>query len=393
MDEVRKKDQWVIRLSMKRVLMLLPGIFYIANLVRMLMFSSMPYFITLFAVGGLGFLMALLSRKYNLPSVLVFFAVYMLTLAANWVTIGNISFSSIAVNLFLIGITIVMLKQQWGYREGIIVFYVTVLLMNHARNASAVRRILVSSTNYISVVMLLAVSFYYIAVERERRKLKLLDVLPAVICFLFSVWARGRGGILSSTVLLVLILFLFMKTVTDKKIKWTIVIVFALLVVGVVLIVKNISLLDTFMSLGKWGTRGADNSSRMYIWGSYFSKLKESLWYVLFGAPLDKIPAIAMVGENCHNSFLQLHAYNGLLMFIIFLYLMVKSFIYYMRKKQYVMAAMMFVLVLRGMTDKFIFGQYGMPIMLYFVLYPWIERQHMREDCFFMSLSKGGHTK
>ena len=35
----------------------------------------------------------------------------------------------------------------------------------------------------------------------------------------------------------------------------------------------------------------------------------------------------------------------------------------------------MAVFVLRGMSDKFIFGQYGMPIMLFLVLYPLIERQ------------------
>ena len=389
MDESRKRDKWVIRLSFEPLIMILPGLFYLANLIRMLMITSTPYFASLYTVGGIGILMAFFSKQYKLDKIWLFFLFYGLTLGINWMTVGNVSFSNIAVNVFLIGITFIMLLRKWTYREGIIIFYATALIMAYAMNASSIRRILVSSTNYISVIMLLSVSFYYIAIELDDRRLKLMDMLPALICFLISIWARGRGGILSTAILLALMLSLYMRSLSNKSARRSILIILVLFAVGVFLIIKNINLIDTFMSLGKWETRGADNSARMLIWSSYFSKVGESIGYFLVGAPLRDIPIIYSVGENCHNSFLQLHAHNGIFMFVAFLILLIKSYIYYWKKQKFIMVAMLTVLVIRGMTDKFIFGQYGMPIMLFFVLYPLINRQQETYNADEMSIPEG----
>lgn len=375
MNEVSKRGRWTIRLSVQPLIRVLPGLFYLANLIRMMMITTTPYFITLYGVGVLGVLMAFFSRKYKLDNILAFILLYGLTLVINWITIGNITFSDIMVNVLLVGITLVMLINRWTYWEGIIIFYATALAVLYALNTRTVLRIFGSSNNYISVVLILAVSFYYIAVENDGRKIKLYDLLPALICFFLSVLAEGRGGILSTAVLVALMLFLYMRTVANKRARRSIIIILILFLVGVVLLIRNVDLLDTFMSLGKFGTRGANNSDRAIIWGSYFAKMRESIGYILVGAPLRDISIISLHGGNCHNSFLQLHAYNGLLMFIVFIVMLVRAFIYYWKNQQFVKVAVLAVLVLRGMTDKFIFGQYGMPIMLFFVLYPLIARK------------------
>ena len=375
MDQANNQGRWTVRLTARPLVMILPGLFYLANLIRMLMITSTPYFIALYAVGGIGILMAVLSREYKLDSIWSFFAFYGLTLVINWLTVGNISFSSIAVNILLTGITLIMLLRQWTYREGMIVFYLFAAIMVYEMNTALNRRILVSSTNYISVLMLLTVAFYYIAIELDGRKLRLIDILPALICFLIAIWARGRGGILSTAILLGLMLLLYMRSLSDKRAKRLIMVILVLLVVGIFLIITDGSIIDAFMSLGKWKTRGTDNSARATIWSAYFSKMGESFGYFLIGAPLRDIPVILEVGENCHNSFLQLHAYNGIYMLIVFLALLVKAYVYYWKNEKFVIIAMMTAIVVRGMTDKFIFGQYGMPIMLFFVLFPFIDRQ------------------
>ena len=148
-----------------------------------------------------------------------------------------------------------------------------------------------------------------------------------------------------------------------------------LLLVLVVGIIRNTNLLRAFMSLGKWQTRGTDNTARIMLWKSYLSYTLRSVIYVLFGAPLRNIPVISAVGGNCHNSFLQLHAYNGLLMLVLFFSLLIKSFIYYWKNGLFVMFATLLVFVIRAFNDKFVFSQYGMPIMLFFVMFPMIKNQ------------------
>lgn len=372
--------QWVIRLSIQPLLRLLPGFFYIANLIRMLMISSVPYFIILYLTGGVGLFLTLFLKKRKLDNIILFLLFYFFTLVVNLLTVGNISFNNLIVNVLLVGITLMMLIKPWTYREGVIVFYLTALIMAYAMNASAVRRILVSSTNYISILMILSAAFYYIALEKDERVLKLIDILPALICFLISVWARGRGGILSTAVLLVLMLFLYIRKVSNKYARNSITIILFLFLIGVILLIRNVNLLDAFMSLGKWGTRGTDNSERMLIWSSYFAKMGESIRHVLLGPPLREIPIINLFRENCHNSFLQLHAYNGLLMFAIFVVVLARAFMYYWKRHKYLMIIMLSVLILRGMTDKFIFGQYGMPIMLFLALFPLVDRQQMTNN-------------
>lgn len=378
--EKNKRGKWTIQLSAQPLIMILPGLFYLANLIRMLMITSVPYFITLYVVGVMGILAVFFVRRYDLGRIVAFFLLYEITLVLNWIVIGNISLKNIAVNVFLIGITLMMLVNQWTYREGIIVFYATALIMIYKINTSSYRRILVSSTNYISILMILSVSFYYIALERDGRKLKPYDLIPALICFFMSVWGRGRGGILSTAVLVALMLFLYIRTLANKRKRFFIFVMLILLMIGIVFLVRNINPLDAFMSLGKWETRGTDNSARTLIWSSYFSKMNESISYILMGPPLNDIPIIYAESGNCHNSFLQLHAYNGLLMFVVFSIMLVRVFIHYWKKRNFVSVAILAVLVLRGMTDKFIFGQYGMPIILFLVLYPLIEQQQASNE-------------
>lgn len=375
MNEVRKHGRLTIRLSIKPLLMILPGIFFLANLIRMLMISSVPYFVSLYAAGIIGILMVLFSRKYRLDKIVLFFLFYGITLVFNWMIVGNISFNDLAVNGFLIGITFIMLIHQWTYRHGSFIFYVSAAIMAYEMNASAVRRILVSSTNYISILMILAAAFYYASIELDGRKMRLIDILPAAICFSISIWARGRGGILSTAILLTLMLVIYMQTLVDKRARRAVLFFIVLLAIVALLIIQDVNILDSFMSLGKWDTRGADNSERILIWGDYISKVQESFVFFLFGAPLKDIPVIYSAGENCHNSFLQLHAYNGIFMFFTFLVLLIRSLIFYWKNRRFVSLAMLATIVIRGMSDKFIFGQYGMPIMLFFVLYPIIAKQ------------------
>lgn len=357
-----------INISRSFVISILPILFYLCNLYRMLGNSAVLYQIVLIIAGILGILILIVVAKKN---ILFVFLLYILTLILNWLIIGNISINDIVQSTLLFGISVIMLVYPWTHRQAMVLFLVTcVIFCIKMYMGIDTRSILTSSANYISILLLLSVSFYYIALDVEERQLRIVDLLPAIFCFGLSVWAQGRGGILSTGILLILVSLIYMRNVTSKNLKRVVILAIMLLSLILLLIVLNINVFNQFMDLGKWETRGMDNSAREVIWKSYFMKMKESLKYILLGAPLDEIFIIDSYDGNCHNSFIQLHAYNGVGILIGFVYLLFNVCYKYIKNRKYLFVAMVFVICIRGMTDKFIFGQYGMPIVLYLVLFP-----------------------
>lgn len=365
----------ILRIKPILLLSYLPGIFYITNLIRMLGLSTFYYNVFLIVAGGIGLMVALFATKDNMTPIWLFVALYLFTLAFSWFIIGNIAFDNILSTSLLIGIAILMILHPWGYRFGTIVFYLSAFLLLYRMSGASSRRLLTSSANYNSVAILLAVFFYYISIDNTGRQLRLIDLLPAVLCVFISLWAEGRGGILSCTFLLIMILLCYMRNITGKNTRRTIIVIIGLIVAGIIMYYYNFSLIDSFLGLGKWGSRGTVDSARIYIWTSYLSKIKESALYFFFGVPLDQIPVIEAYGGNTHNSFIQLHAYNGFFMFAAMAVYIFKAGRYFFRQRNYLTMIMMITIVIRSLTDKFIFGQYGMPIMVYFILLPYISKQ------------------
>lgn len=360
-----------ISISFKSILAMLPIFFYLGNLYRMFGNSSFIYQMLLLLTGIIGIAILFLTKTYINNIYLLIFVIYSLTLIFNWMIIENVSFYDCIQSILIFGIAVVMVKFQVTYRQGQFLFFVTcfAFVVNMFLGAD-VRTLLTSSSNYISILLLIGVSFYYITIGQLRNTLQIIDILPAAICFALSVWARGRGGILSCGIFLICILAVYIKDLTNKNTKRVLLLVLLFIAVLITLSYFDVNILDQMMNLGKWKTRGTDNSARLAIWQSYFLKVKESFTYILFGAPLDEIGIIRLYDGNCHNSFIQLHAYNGIIMTVLILGFLFKAILYYVKQKNYVYISIFLAICVRGLTDKFIFGQYGMPIMLYFILYP-----------------------
>ena len=378
--DLDRNNSLKIRFGLSTLFALLPGMYYIGNLIRMLGMSMALYRIGGFVAGVIGILTLLFSNKNKYPTVYLFLAVYLFSLLIGWLVVGNIGFSSILSSLLLVGVSILMIQYPWGYRYGAFIFYLSASLMLFRIAGSPTRRVLTSSANYISIVMLLAVFFYYIPLERGKRKLRLISLLPSVISFLISVWAGGRGGILCTIFLMVTICTLYVVSLSQKKPVRIASIFIVVLLIGIILWMKNYNLVNAFMSLGKWKLRGTDNTARLIIWKSYIDKVKESVIYFLFGAPLDSIWLVKHYEGNLHNSFLQLHAYNGMFGFLVIIVMIWRAARYYFYNKKNITLILMIVIIIRGMTDKFIFGQYGMPVLLYFILVPCFENQQVSNE-------------
>ena len=377
------KHAFKIKNQKKRIAILyasFPLLFYLSNLFRMTQNISVLYRLSIYIFGTIGILCFVFSRKWK-KEILIFSTIYFLGGIFNILIIGNLTFSDIAADIFLFGITYLMLAYRSSYIQGVASFYITFFtFLFFYRRGINTHFILSSSGNYISVLLIISASLYYISLQQSGRKIFAWDVIPAILSFALSVWAKGRGGILSTGILVVLMTFQLMYQMTNKKAKNILKLFIAFFSIVTFILISDFSVINWFFSLGKWSYRGVDNSDRIYIWNSYFAKVVESIFYILFGAPLDQINVISRFGGNCHNSFIQLHAYNGLITFITFSYYLGKCFIFYIRTKQWIIASVVLVFCLRAFSDKFIFGQYGMPLMLFFIMNPYYGKGKVLRD-------------
>lgn len=372
----------------------LPIAFYAANLFRMMSDYSIPYMIVMFLAGGAGFLVLLYNqiKCRNMILVILTTAIFVLFAVINMLLVGNADIGSIATEVMMFGITYLLLFCKPSIPTSAVFFVVVASVIACFWTADVNPNIILSSsTNYLSVILILTVSLLYIALERDQKHKQintLWQIMPAIACFALSVWAGGRSGILACGILMVGVFGLYLlfgnrprmfyvwlkRSLRRKELKG--ILLCAVLAFCVLLMLVLITLnADFFLSkLGKFGTRGFDNSARESIWGAYFSACFSSVKNIMLGARRASIPLVVEFNSNLHNSFLHLHAEHGLLVFSLFFVLMLYAGIYYLKKRMFVHLLLIFVIFVRGFFDKFIFMQYGMPIMMYLVLYPLVYR-------------------
>ena len=379
------------RMPAGNVIVLLPIIFAAANLLRMITGSNLLYFVTMISAGMAGGVLVLCRQILYRDRIqaIVIAAVFMLFGACNLLFVGNVDAGSLITELMMFGMAFLLLSYPHNTRSGEITFYGFVLLYAvYWVLGIDPKEIMRSSNNYISVILLMAVFFYYTALERSGGKIdSVRKVLPAVLCVVMAGWARGRAGILAFGFLLagIAVLYLCQAAAAKKVIAWgkkiltsgdrkkIAMVACGALVVVVVAILLLVKLGVFKFLLGKFITRGFNNI-RPQLWGEYIAHSFSSIGNLLLGTPLEEVALANKFEGNLHNSFLQIHADHGLIVFLLMVYLLVVAVLYYKKKKMYVHLLVLGTFIIRGMFDKFISMQYGMLILAYFMLYPFVPR-------------------
>ena len=351
----------------------IPILFYLSNLYRMV-FNSSLFYSTIFVIGGIiGIYILLIKRPENWKLIACFFLLYAVSCIMNSFIIGNQSLNGALSSILIFGIGLLLLYSPISYFQGWICFYliafffIIAIILGIPNYSIFVN----SSENYISVHLILGISVYYLGLFHSGRKLMLFDLFPPLLCFFLSIWGNGRGGILSSTLLFIFIVFSFIHQHRDKGVALFVIRFFVVASV-LILVLKWDAIMSSFLGLGNMD-KGME-SAREFIWLAYFEEIQNSTWYLLNGVPLENIPIISDYNNNTHNSFIQFHANNGLLVFVIFLFLYLRSSIYYIRNNV-LFFAVAFTILFRGMTDKFIFGEYGMPLFVFLSFYPMVLKR------------------
>lgn len=240
-----------------------------------------------------------------------------------------------------------------------------------------------SSTNFVSVFLLYPTVVYYSKVDLKKQK---TDIATIVVVWFLCILARGRGGMLTSSFLLVAILLnaYYEKPISRRN---RIVYGIAIVIILLFLIMIIISSSDIWL---KWGAfeyfnnRGLESSSRLGIWDEYLTAVSSNKNYMLWGAPFSELYIqVTRIHGNLHNSFLNVHAYNGLIMLILVIFYILRTIKYGIKSKNYLFLACFITLCVRGFTDNVFWGAYGTPAFLYFLFIPFditVKRQNQIND-------------
>jgi hypothetical protein len=224
-----------------------------------------------------------------------------------------------------------------------------------------------TSYNGISMVMLTACISLYIILGMEKKK---LDLKPAFINMLISIWAIGRSGIIASFVL-----FFGLCLVRSRaKAKYAYILIISLIICYLYLddllaLATNYSFFrnGAINFLAKGRLMDLEVSSRWALWTNYFNNL--DIFRVIFGVNVETDPFPTEINHlfNYHNSFIQLHLQTGIMGLITMALIIIALFKFFWTNQVYFV--LLLALILRGMTDSiFFFNRFDF-IPFFFIFY------------------------
>jgi hypothetical protein len=235
-----------------------------------------------------------------------------------------------------------------------------------------------SSSNNISIIMLISCISLYIILDFENRE---INLIPAALTLLISIWGIGRGGIISSLILFIGLLFFKYK----NKSKYIFILVTTLILIFLLIFLFSDSLIEfainnNYLSNAAFrfierGDEFTESSARSNMWQNYYNNL--DFQRIIFGANVEKDPwdTGAENSYNYHNSFINLHLQTGILGLITICILLFALFKYYKINKLYFI--LLLVLLSRSLTDTMIFfGRYD--FIPYFFIFAFINNSYIK---------------
>jgi hypothetical protein len=220
------------------------------------------------------------------------------------------------------------------------------------------------SRNFVSIFLLIIFGLHLISSIQNDKQPSLLLLFG---CFFISVWAVGRGGILTFAVLVILY-----PLAVKLKLKYRLIILI-FYVFGSLYVFNFYG--DYVLKIGfeRFQSMGIQDS-RTDINQDYINKSMNSFSNVFFGSQLMDIPSIAEVEGNPHNSFIRLHVYYGLFGFIFVIFILISTVIKLLIKSQYMLLYFMLALLIRSVTDSAAFHGPLDPLIFFCVFFAFKDR-------------------
>ena len=310
----------------------------------------------------------LLSRKSLDSSIIIFSIFCFITGLCNFFIIGNMTIMGLAYCLMGPFIALVLADEATSPNYLLISFYLTVLIVlrGFLRNGFSEPVFYDVSNNYISVYLLSIITIYYAIVEKNNSEINLMH---ALICWSVCLIAQGRGGILAATILLSGLGLIYLKKSHPNSVT-RILSYYILLVLigGIIYLLLNSNTILNSTSLEHFRDKGMSSNGRGEIWGAYIRHALSCSKFAFFGAPISEIPIIVQFKGDVHNSFIAIHAFNGLLFCLYFIGSCISGGYNAIKSQRWIFLLCFITICLRGFTDKAYWGSSaGIPILLYYL--------------------------
>lgn len=267
------------------------------------------------------------------------------------------------------GIAMILIRRyvySWG---GYVVFYSLAVYFFILMATNNSINVTLNSYNGISIVMLVACISLYIIMSMENKK---IDLKPALITLVISIWGVGRSGIASSFVLLLGLLFVKLRP--HRKYLYIAIIILFLSFFFTYWFFDDLYKLAMNFSIPRnaidynvqrWMRKESD--ARFTFWANYFSNLDISR--LIFGVNVleDPWPEGEINEYNYHNSFIHLHLQTGFMGVLTLVLLIFAVFKFYRTNKVFLI--LLLTLILRSSTDFFLFFSRFDFIPYFFIFY------------------------
>lgn len=364
-NESNKKFDFVATFAM--VLLFVFSLFRLYDLTDVIQ-TNILYFV----LGVSSLIYSIIKNTLKKQSFFIIFIMfYSLAGITTMLYNGNSNMQEILWPFSFMSIGLLLLNFNLSYKIIRWLYYVLTLIL--LVNYSSINSISLHHINSISTYTLLFLGIYVIVSRKNNINLSLFPYILALCISILTVGRStgGRGGVLS---FLILIVAYFLKYIKNFK-----------KLIGYFLIMMIISssilfLYPTFskevnfvkkieISINNFKKRGL-KSERITLWKDYIEKTRTTFFNIIFGSSISGTRTLDRFSENLHNSFLMLHAKYGVFLFILVIFLIVKSTAFLINCKQYEMLCLFLALFLRMNIDYTNFNSILDILLIYYLLIP-----------------------
>ena len=342
-------------------------------------------FVSVENVNAFGVLMGVFSIMYifftkhvrRKSVVIIFFVLYTICGLLSCFINGNIDLQELLWPLFFMGISLILLETKPSSRAARIAFYIfsiTAIIFIMSAGGKIYNLSTAESRNYCSVYALCFLSIYIITLAKEgSAKLPLLEVIVNMIVSMLSL---GRGGIITSILLVVFTLWNEYKYFFDlvkngkNKIKLKTLMIFVLICSTIIAFSQSDyceAMLSYFIFSAEYFDERGLHGSRGDIWEDYLDIIISTPLSILFAPKISGSNLLNMYSFNLHNSYLMLYARYGSIVFGWVIILLIKSLKKFYKYNQ-MLLCITFVIMVRIFTDVVSFNGV-MDVPLYFLLF------------------------
>ena len=308
----------------------------------------------------------IVNISYFRKCVILFAATIIATGLINYFLIGSIQIKSLVVMMLIFLLSFLFVNERFNPDAMITVIVMNAVIIIFKFLTVGIRGqiYLESSVNYISVYMLYPTVIYYTLVEARGKKLHLW---PALLLWILSMIASGRGGIISSSILLLGIAFFVFRKMKRE---------YRAIIIPVLIVVCGVFLLCLDKITGMFGESVASEtfrdrgmkSSRTELWADYLRYAFADIEHFLFGADIRLTLSWERYLGNAHNSYISVHANNGIFCLIWLFGLVFKRGLYTLKNKRFIYLICLGTLLIRAFTDTIFWMNYG-TAALFFMLF------------------------